>query len=160
MPASVESSRPILSSVGACPAAEALLEPPSLTRIQAPPTVRNSARMSTYSNSPSLTPSLAPSDSSVPDPRTADIRTWNAGFDRLDDKRLASQRYVPSLAKTESLSKLALGAKLERALGRRMSSQDAVFTRRRPAAKTAGTASAPVVPILSEKVGREEAARA
>lgn len=77
-------------------------------------------------------PSLTPSDATNPDPRTADIKTWNAGFDRLEDKRLASQRYVPSDAKTESLAKLALGAKLERALGRRMSEQDAVFTRRTP----------------------------
>ena len=104
--------------------------------------------MSTYSQSPSLTPSLAPSDSSTPDPRTADIKNWNAGFDRLDDKRLASQRYVPSQTKSENLSKLALGAKLERALDRRFSSQDAVFTRRRPSPYPV----AADVSVMSEKV--------
>ena len=34
---------------------------------------------------------------------------------------------MPSAEKTENLSKLALGAKLDRALGRRMGSQDAVM---------------------------------
>ena len=34
---------------------------------------------------------------------------------------------MPSKEKSENLSKLALGAKLERALGRRMGSQDAVM---------------------------------
>lgn len=46
---------------------------------------------------------------------------------KLSDKKLASQRYMPSQEKTESLSKLALGAKLDRALARRMGSQDAVM---------------------------------
>ena len=34
---------------------------------------------------------------------------------------------MPTAEKTENLSKLALGAKLDRALGRRMGSQDAVM---------------------------------
>ena len=34
---------------------------------------------------------------------------------------------MPSAQKTEDLSKLALGAKVERALGRRMGDQDAVL---------------------------------
>jgi hypothetical protein len=51
---------------------------------------------------------------------------------------------VPSQEKTENLSKLALGAKLERALGRRMGSQDAVMRDRR---KTVTEKEAP----LSEK---------
>lgn len=46
---------------------------------------------------------------------------------KLSDKKLASQRFVPSEKKTENLSKLALGAKLDRALARRMGGQDAVM---------------------------------
>lgn len=89
--------------------------------------------MSTYSATPTLTPSIAPShlseaSASTADPKSQDIKTWNAGFDRLEDKRLVQQRYIPSDNKTADMSKLALGAKVQRALDRRMSSQDAVFT--------------------------------
>ncbi|KAL0264637.1 hypothetical protein SLS55_000587 [Diplodia seriata] len=90
-------------------------------------TARNSARLSTYSNAPTLTPSIAPSTTSSIDPRHAEIKAWNAGLDRLEDKRLVSQRYVASPDKIDNMSKLALGAKLDRALARRMSEQDAVF---------------------------------
>ncbi|KAI9817839.1 MAG: hypothetical protein M1827_000958 [Pycnora praestabilis] len=62
------------------------------------------------------------------DARMAELTHLTAGFDRLASPRLQQQRYVPSKEQSEMLSKLALGAKLERALGRRMSSQDAVFT--------------------------------
>jgi hypothetical protein len=94
---------------------------------------RASTRMSTYSATPTLTPSIAPShlseaSASTADPKSQDIKTWNAGFDRLEDKRLVQQRYIPSDNKTADMSKLALGAKVQRALDRRMSSQDAVFT--------------------------------
>ncbi|KAF4543102.1 hypothetical protein DIS24_g12 [Lasiodiplodia hormozganensis] len=105
MPNSLESSRPMLNSSAA----------------------RNSARLSTYSNAPTLTPSIAPSTTSSIDPRAAEIKAWNAGLDRLEDKRLVSQRYVASPDKIDNMSKLALGAKLDRALARRMSEQDAVF---------------------------------
>lgn len=91
---------------------------------------RASTRYSTYSNAPTLAPSIAPSTTSSLDPRNADIKAWNAGLDRLEDKRLQQQRYVVSTEKNDDMNKLALGAKLERALGRRMSSQDASFTRR------------------------------
>lgn len=40
---------------------------------------------------------------------------------------MQTQRYILSNEKNDDMSKLALGAKLERALGRRMSGQDAVF---------------------------------
>ncbi|KAJ4325954.1 hypothetical protein N0V94_000319 [Neodidymelliopsis sp. IMI 364377] len=93
---------------------------------------RASTRMSTYSATPTLTPSIAPSHlsdaSTSGDPKSQDIKTWNAGFERLEDKRLVQQRYTPSENKTADMSKLALGAKVQRALDRRMSSQDAVFT--------------------------------
>jgi hypothetical protein len=42
---------------------------------------------------------------------------------------LQQQRYIVSSDKNEHMSKLALGAKLDRALGRRLTGQDAVFTR-------------------------------
>jgi hypothetical protein len=88
--------------------------------------------MSTYSATPTLTPSIAPShlsaaSSTAGDPKSQDIKTWNQQFDRLEDKRLVQQRYALSSEKTDDMSKLALGAKLDRALARRMSGQDAVF---------------------------------
>ena len=93
---------------------------------------RASTRLSTYSAAPTLTPSIAPShlsgaSSTVGDPKAQEIKSWNAGFERLDDKRLQQQRYMLSNEKTDDMSKLALGAKLDRALGRRMSGQDAIF---------------------------------
>ncbi|KAM0712615.1 hypothetical protein Q7P35_000061 [Cladosporium inversicolor] len=117
------------------------------------------ARFSTYSGAPSLQPSLAPTDTtsqsrftpqpshhnmyaqqssgssstlaSNSDPKTADIKSWSAGFERMQDARLDKQRYVMSGNKSEEVSKLALGAKLERALGRRMTGQDATFSQRK-----------------------------
>ncbi|KNG47451.1 hypothetical protein DDE82_002818 [Stemphylium lycopersici] len=115
---SVESSRPILANSN---------EKKSQTSGN-----RASTRMSSYSAAPTLTPSIAPSHLSVAsstagDLKSQDIKTWNAGFDRLEDKRLVQQRYALNDQKTDDMSKLALGAKLDRALGRRMSGQDAVF---------------------------------
>lgn len=57
----------------------------------------------------------------------SEIRHLTAGLDRLENKHLNQQRFVPSARKQEDLSKLALGAKVERALGRRMVDQDAVL---------------------------------
>ena len=54
-----------------------------------------------------------------------ELKEWTQGFDRLESKRLQQQRYQPTSEKTDHLSKLALGAKVERALGRRMTDQDA-----------------------------------
>ena len=93
---------------------------------------RASTRMSTYSTAPTLTPSVAPShlsqaSSTAGDPKAQEIKSWNEGFERLEDKRLVQQRYMLNNEKTENMSKLALGAKLDRALARRMSGQDAVF---------------------------------
>jgi len=48
---------------------------------------------------------------------------------------------VPTAEKSDNLNKLALGAKVERALGRRMTSQDAVMRKPSLSEKTAGTAS-------------------
>ncbi|CAI6335925.1 unnamed protein product [Periconia digitata] len=93
---------------------------------------RASTRMSTYSAAPTLTPSVAPShlsgaSSTVGDPKAQEIKSWNEGFERLEDKRLSQQRYTLDAEKTDNMSKIALGAKLDRALARRMSGQDAVF---------------------------------
>lgn len=66
-----------------------------------------------------LTPARSP-----PEHEITHIQTT---LSKLSDKKLASQRFVPSQEKTENLSKLALGAKLDRALARRMGGQDAVM---------------------------------
>ncbi|KAI9813379.1 MAG: hypothetical protein M1826_002498 [Phylliscum demangeonii] len=90
---------------------------------------RTSIRASTYSQAPSLACSDATvtSNSSSNDPALAEVRRYTEKLLRLESKRLVQQRYVPSREKTESLSQLALQAKLERALGRRMTGQDAVL---------------------------------
>jgi hypothetical protein len=81
---------------------------------------------------PTLAPSLTPSVDSV----QQEVNTISEGLDKLENKKLATQRYVPSEQKTELLSKLALGAKLERALDRRMASQDAVMRKKPKGEKT------------------------
>jgi hypothetical protein len=89
---------------------------------------RGSQRASVYSNAPSLARSDATvNTTSSSDPIIAEFKYYTDGIDRLENKRLQQQRYVPSREKTESLSQLALQAKLERALGRRMTGQDAVL---------------------------------
>ncbi|KAF2671409.1 hypothetical protein BT63DRAFT_216143 [Microthyrium microscopicum] len=109
---------------------------------------RASTRYSTFSITPTLAPSIAPSHLSVgsdddshhnekynhskndqTSPMAQDMSAVHATLARLEEPRLTSQRYVVSEGKREEISKLALGAKLERALGRRMSSQDASFTK-------------------------------
>ncbi|KAJ5360029.1 hypothetical protein N7517_009220 [Penicillium concentricum] len=89
---------------------------------------RNSKRFSTVSGSPSLAASDR-TNSTLPngDPRIADIFQLHDGFERLENKPLTKQRFVPTEEKSNNLNKLALGAKVERALGRRMTSQDAVM---------------------------------
>lgn len=56
-----------------------------------------------------------------------EMKDIEENLEKLNDKKLATQRYVPTQNKAETLNKLALGAKLERALDRRMGSQDAVM---------------------------------
>lgn len=46
----------------------------------------------------------------------------------MQDARLEKQRYTMSSNKTEEVGMLALGAKVERALARRMTGQDATFS--------------------------------
>ena len=62
---------------------------------------------------------------------------------------MGQQRFVPTPEKTEHLSKLALGAKLERALGRRMGGQDAVMRERK---KTVSENEKPIIMNDGEKV--------
>lgn len=85
--------------------------------------------MSSDSNtSPSAaTARSATHNNTTSDARLEEIKEWSTGFDRLESKRLQQQRYQPTPEKSENLSKLALGAKVERALGRRMTDQDATF---------------------------------
>ncbi|KAH7124353.1 hypothetical protein EDB81DRAFT_584748, partial [Dactylonectria macrodidyma] len=66
------------------------------------------------------------------DSATNEIRNIASHLDRLESKALSSQRVVLSEEKTDYMQKLAFCAKLDRALDRRMSSQDAAM---RPHAK-------------------------
>lgn len=83
---------------------------------------RTSVRFSTYSFAPSMTPTFQTTDSAQ-----AEIRDIATGLDRMENKALSSQRVTLSEEKTDNFRKLALGAKLDRALGRRMTGQDAVM---------------------------------
>ena len=65
------------------------------------------------------------------DSATAEIRDIENGLDRMENKALTEQRVVLTEEKRANMSKLALGAKLERALDRRLSSQDAVMRQRK-----------------------------
>ncbi|KAH9884274.1 hypothetical protein F4778DRAFT_569267 [Xylariomycetidae sp. FL2044] len=108
MPTSLESSRPIM--------APSLVSP------------RASLRFSTYSTAaPSFAPTVMTSDSAQ-----AEIRDIESGLARMENKALSQQRVVLSEEKSANLNKLALGAKLDRALDRRMSSQDAIMRPRKP----------------------------
>ncbi|PKS11054.1 hypothetical protein jhhlp_002815 [Lomentospora prolificans] len=88
------------------------------------PSARTSVRYSTYS----VTPTVVTTDSAQ-----NEIREITSGLERMENKALSQQRVTLTEEKTAYLSKLALGAKLERALDRRMSSQDAVM---RPRSKS------------------------
>jgi hypothetical protein len=81
-----------------------------------------------------MAPTLAPSLTLSVDSVQQEINTITENLEKLENKKLTNQRFVPSLEKSENLNKLALGAKLERALDRRMSSQDAVM-RKKPKKK-------------------------
>lgn len=93
---------------------------------------RNSVRYSTYSVAPSFANTVGTNDSA-----TNEIRDIATGIDRMENKALSSQRVTLSEEKTENMKKLALGAKLDRALERRMSGQDAVMRPRRQKAQSA-----------------------
>ncbi|CAK7229254.1 hypothetical protein SCUCBS95973_007157 [Sporothrix curviconia] len=97
MPTSLESARPIMA-----------------------PSAHTSVRFSAYSMAPSYAPTVRTTDSA-----TAEIQTIENGLDRMENKALQQQRVVLNEEKTAVFQKLALGAKLDRALERRMTGQDA-----------------------------------
>lgn len=132
-----------------------------LTILQQVTSKRASMRYSTYSASPSFATTNSNCSNSQtlvsgviletpnvsPEVGMAEIRHVTQGLDRLENKHLQQQRFVPSLKKTDELSKLSLGAKVERALGRRMTNQDYVLPVKRPSAtKTANSFS-----VIDEK---------
>lgn len=59
------------------------------------------------------------------DPRLAEIKMFTDSLDRLENKGLQKQRYELSPQQEAAMHMLALGAKVQRALDRRLSSQDA-----------------------------------
>lgn len=111
-----------------------------------PPQTRTATRNSRYSII-SNTNTMLSSDSA-----TAEIQHIGESIDRLNThaKKLTDQRVELNEEQRINLQKLALGAKLERALDRRMSSQDAVMRPRKRAATSP----------LSEKEGEKVAAAA
>jgi len=80
------------------------------------------------------------------------MHTVQSSLARMEEPRLASQRYVVSDKKTEEIGKLALGAKLDRALGRRMTGQDAVMRPRKHKAASTTTTIVDEKQQLVEKV--------
>lgn len=85
-------------------------------------------RFSVYSTSPSFNSiSTASTETGM-----QEIKQLTNGLNRLENKPLSEQRFVPSEQKSERMSKLALGAKVERALERRMTNQDAVWKDKKP----------------------------
>jgi len=90
---------------------------------------RASTRFSTYSMAPSVANTVQTTLSSAS--AQQEIKDIEEGLEKLENKKLASQRFVPTQEKIENQSKLALGAKLDRALGRRLGGQDAVMRDRK-----------------------------
>ncbi|RVX74678.1 hypothetical protein B0A52_01805 [Exophiala mesophila] len=111
---------------------------------------RTSKRYSTYSASPSFATTNTANSLPSADTGMAEIRQLTQGLDRLENKHLQQQRFVPSQKKTDDLSKLSLGAKVERALGRRMTDQDAVLRVKRP--NLVSSKSVPISSFMDEKV--------
>ncbi|RMD42449.1 hypothetical protein DV735_g2657, partial [Chaetothyriales sp. CBS 134920] len=79
----------------------------------------------------------------------AEINQFTQGLDRLSNKKLEQQRFVPSEKKIDEISTLSIGAKVERALGRRMANQDATPSSKKRPLSILGHKK---MEILSEKV--------
>lgn len=73
-----------------------------------------------------------------------EIKQLSQGLERLENKPLQDQRFVPTQDKKDAMSKVSLGAKVERALSRRMVNQDYVRKEKRDPEKRG-------LPVLSEK---------
>ncbi|KAF5873493.1 uncharacterized protein Bfra_004954 [Botrytis fragariae] len=96
--------------------------------IMAPSVSSKGNRFSTYSQAISV---------ETTDSAREEITAIEEGFDKLHNKKLESQRCDLTTEKRDNMGKLALGAKLERALGRRMGSQDAVMRKKSPSQSSA-----------------------
>lgn len=89
---------------------------------------RASVRISTYSMALSEAPTEMTFNSfDTTDSRVAEIREYTSCYERLENKCMQEQRYAVSPQKEGDMSKLALEAKVQRALDRRYTSQDAVL---------------------------------
>ncbi|KAK5126632.1 hypothetical protein LTR85_009566 [Meristemomyces frigidus] len=95
-----------------------------------PQTISEKGRMPYGNTDPSVMASSSTLSST--DPKTQDLKSWSGALERMQDERLDKQRYIMSGNKSDEVSKLALGAKVERALSRRMVGQDAQFTVKKP----------------------------
>ena len=111
-----------------------------------------SKRYSTYTASPTFT--YATSATTLAS-GMADIKYLSEGFERLENKRLQQQRFVPSQKKNDDMSKLSLGAKVQRALDLRLSDQDAVLRVKTTSVPIPSPASSRVSSLMSfdEKKG-------
>ncbi|KAK5111101.1 hypothetical protein LTR62_005300 [Meristemomyces frigidus] len=110
-------------------------QPASVRNSQAPSYTTMNEKLSLqtpyqHSSDPTMAASTSTLSSSS-DPKTQDLKSWSGTLERMQDERLDKQRYVMSGNKSEEVSKIALGAKVERALARRMTGQDATFTVRK-----------------------------
>lgn len=110
------------------------------------------ARASTRSARYSMYSTHTVQSNNTSDSAVLEFQNIGETIDRLNDnaKRLSEQRVELNEEKRVNLQKLALGAKLDRALGRRMSSQDAVM---RPRLRSKSSPK-----VLSEKDGEKIAA--
>lgn len=72
-----------------------------------------------------------------------EIKQLSQGLQRLENKPLSEQRFVPSETKRDNMSKVSLGAKVERALSRRLSNQD--YVRKEPAQNRGQLSEKPLV---------------
>ncbi|TGO09895.1 hypothetical protein BTUL_0151g00370 [Botrytis tulipae] len=111
--------------------------------IMAPSVSSKGNRFSTYSQAISV---------ETTDSAREEITAIEEGFDKLHNKKLESQRCDLTTEKRDNMGKLALGAKLERALGRRMGSQDAVMRKKSP---SQSSAESPTL-SMNEKTGLSE----
>jgi len=100
----------------------------------APSVTSKGNRFSTYSQAISV---------ATTDSAREEITAIEEGFDKLHNKKLESQRCDLTVEKRDNMGKLALGAKLERALGRRMGGQDAVMRKKSPS-QSSGSPTSPI----------------
>ncbi len=110
------------------------------------------SRADTRASRRSAVSTAAPSDASD-NSSNPEITEISSGLHRMENKALQQQRVELSDEKDERMRKIALGAKLDRALSRRMSSQDAVMRPRRQTASS--TTMPPPAPAVAED--RDEA---